>query len=96
MEENMLTEVLITSPNNDAYKEQSSSGCCVKFLIGLSLFATICFTFLTVIYVVNKPYADGTLRNIYDQQISNLTILSCVNNFVTFSIYFFLVYKNKE
>lgn len=95
MEQSTLTEVLITSPNNDSYEEKSSIGCYVKFIIGVSLFTTICFTFLIVMYIVDKPYADATLRNVYDQQISNLTILSCINNFINFGIYFFLVYKNK-
>lgn len=94
MDENLLKEVLIEASNYDIYKKEKSSRFCVKCIIGLSLFATLCFTFLIIMYIINKPYVNESLQNIYDQQITSLMIISCVNNTLTFGIYFFLIYKN--
>ncbi len=93
MEENTLTEVLVEPMNYEVYKKEQTSKFCIKCIISLVLFASICFTFLIIMYILERPYVDESLKSIYDQQIISLMILSSTNNFITFCIYLFSIYK---
>ena len=91
MTDNVLTEVLVEPSNYKIYRNKKPSLFYAKSFLVFSLFASFCFTLLIISYINNRENVHENIQVIYDQQTSNLMILSSINNTITFCIYMFLM-----